>query len=213
VGEGTARGGASESMHQSERDWVMAVIRLRPISGCHCTLSMAVRASSRKPSTDANHCEVREARCKRVVGRLVGQRGRKGKKRGARGESALGESARGESARGESALGESARGESARGESARGESARGESALGESARGESARGGSEDVEGERCQHGVAWWRVCACLGGGCGMDMEWRGGGSVRAWEVARKMVGFLVRQSYGYLCSYASSLSSCHVA
>lgn len=28
-------------------------------------------------------------------------------------------------------------------------------------------------------------------------------------WEVARKMVGFLVRQSYGYLCSYSSSLSS----
>lgn len=27
-------------------------------------------------------------------------------------------------------------------------------------------------------------------------------------WLVARKMVGFLVRQSYGYLCSYASSRS-----
>ena len=32
-------------------------------------------------------------------------------------------------------------------------------------------------------------------------------------WSVARKMVGFFVRQSYGYLCSYDSSRSRAPVA
>lgn len=43
-------------MHQSARPSVIVLIRFSPDAGTHCTSLMAARASSRKPTTDANHC-------------------------------------------------------------------------------------------------------------------------------------------------------------
>ena len=56
-------------MHQSDRDCVIAVIRFSPIGGIHFVFLIAARASSRKPSTDANHCEV----ARKIVGFFVRQ--------------------------------------------------------------------------------------------------------------------------------------------
>ena len=56
-------------MHQSPRSRTIASIRLRPLSGIQVTAAIAARASSRKPSTEANHCSV----ARKIVGFLVRQ--------------------------------------------------------------------------------------------------------------------------------------------
>ena len=56
-------------MHQSLRPLTIGRIRLAPDAGTNSILSSSASASSRNPSTDANHCSV----ARKIVGFFVRQ--------------------------------------------------------------------------------------------------------------------------------------------